>query len=193
MSVLVGASLPWCLGVAEVDVEVGIYSELSVLGHFGALVPGQRPAELFGQGGDRPGDRVAHGLGAMTRERGPVLDPLLLAVAWHWWEVQQHREPRRALNKRPNRGTVQSENQVTFPVSGHCPVFDLWGALADHDLGSDEPLAPLPGLSNCLCEGVGSWVFSGLGLVGWGSGFRVGLGLFSSRECRCRGFLLVCW
>ena len=49
------------------------------------------------------------------------------------------------------------------------------------------------GLSNRLCEGVGSWVFSGLGLVGWGSGFRVGLGLFSSRGCRCRGFLLVCW
>ena len=49
------------------------------------------------------------------------------------------------------------------------------------------------GLSNCLCEGVGSWVFIGLGLVGWGSGFRVGLGLFSSRGCRCRGFLLVCW
>ncbi len=55
---------------------------------------------------------------------------------------------------------------------------------------SDELLA---GLSNRLCEGLGSWVFSGLGLVGWGSGFRVGLGLFSSRGCRCRGFLLVCW
>ena len=49
------------------------------------------------------------------------------------------------------------------------------------------------GLSNRLCEGVGSWVFSGLGLVGWGSGFRVGLGLFSSRGRRRRGFLLVCW
>ena len=46
------------------------------------------------------------------------------------------------------------------------------------------------GLSNRLCEGVGSWVFSGLGLVGWGSGFRVGLGLFSSRGRRRRGFLL---
>ena len=53
--------------------------------------------------------------------------------------------------------------------------------------------AALVGLSNRLCEGVGSWVFIGLGLVGWGSGFRVGLGLFSSRGCRCRGFLLVCW
>ena len=49
------------------------------------------------------------------------------------------------------------------------------------------------GLSNRLCEGVGSLGFIGSGLVGWGSGFRVGLGLFSSRGCRSRGFLLVCW
>ena len=30
------------------------------------------------------------------------------------------------------------------------------------------------GLSNCLCEGVGSCWFIGLGSFGWGSGFRVG-------------------
>ena len=35
--------------------------------------------------------------------------------------------------------------QVTFPVSWHCPVVGLGGALADHDLGADELLAPLPG------------------------------------------------
>ena len=142
----------------------------------------------------------------MTGKRGPVVDSLLLAVSWHGWKVQQHREPGRALNKRPDRGTLQSEDQVAFPVSWHCPVVCLGRTLADHDLGTDELLAPPlgagsgdsqrspgSGLSNRLCEGVGSWVFSGLGLVGWGSGFRVGLGLFSSRGCRCRGFLLVCW
>ena len=64
----------------------------------------------------------------------------------------------------------------------------------EHDLLSrGAPARGVMGLSNRLCEGVGSWVFIGLGLVGWGSGFRVGLGLFSSRGCRCRGFLLVCW
>ena len=48
VGVLVGATLPWTLGVAEVDVEIGVYAELSVLGHLGSLVPGQRLAELLG-------------------------------------------------------------------------------------------------------------------------------------------------
>ena len=72
------------------------------------------------------------------------MDPLLLAVSWHGWKVQQHREPGRALNKGPDRGTLQSEDQVSFPVSWHCPVVGLGRTLADHDLGADELLAPPP-------------------------------------------------
>ena len=148
VGVLVGSTLPWCLGVAEVDIQIGIYSQLRVLGHLGSLVPGQRTAQLMWQGGDRLGDRVSDGLGAMTGKRGPVLDPLLLAVAWHAGKMQQHREPRRALNKRPDRGTLQSEDQVAFPVSWHCPVVGLGRTLGDHDLGTDElaapPLGPRP-------------------------------------------------
>jgi len=41
------------VGVTEVDVQAGAFSELGVLGHFGALVPGQRPADLLGQSRDR--------------------------------------------------------------------------------------------------------------------------------------------
>ncbi len=41
VGVLVGAALPWGLRVAEPDVEAGGYAELGVLGHLGALVPGQ--------------------------------------------------------------------------------------------------------------------------------------------------------
>ena len=37
VGVLVGASLPWTLGVAEVDVEAGVDAQLGVLGHFAAL------------------------------------------------------------------------------------------------------------------------------------------------------------
>ena len=115
VGVLVGATLPGTLGVAEVDVEIGVYSELSVLCHLGSLVPGQRAAQLFGQGGDRLSDSVSDCLGAMTGEWGPVVDPLLLAVSWHAGKMQQHRESRGALNKRPDRGTLQSEDQVAFP------------------------------------------------------------------------------
>ena len=76
------------------------------------------------------------------------MDPLLLAVSWHAGKMQQHREPRRALNKGPDRGTVQSEDQVAFPVAWHCPVVGLGRTLGDHDLGADElaapPLGPRP-------------------------------------------------
>ena len=129
VGVLVGSTLPWTLRVAEVDVEVGLCAELSMLSHFDSLVPGQRLPELLGQGDDRRSDSVSYGLGAMAGERGPVVDPLLFSVAWHGWEMQQHREPGGALNQRPDRGTPKSQDQVTFPVSWHCPVVGLGGAL----------------------------------------------------------------
>ena len=131
-------------GVAEVDGQAGVDAELGVLGHLGALVPGQRAAELLGQRGDRRSDGVADGLGAMAGESGTVFDPLPFAVAWHGWEVQQHREPGGALHKRPDRGTPKSGDQVTFPVAWHCPVVRLGRTFADHDLGADELAAPLP-------------------------------------------------
>ena len=73
---------------------------------------------------------------AVAGESGPVVDPLPFAVAWHGWKVSQHREPGGPLNQRPDRGTPKSDDQVTFPVSWHCPVVGLGGALADEDLGS---------------------------------------------------------
>ena len=87
--------------------EVGLCAELGVLGHFDSLVPGQRAAELLGQGGDRRSDGVSYGLGAVAGESGPVVDPLPFAVAWHGWKVQQHREPGGALHQRPDRGNSQ--------------------------------------------------------------------------------------
>ena len=50
--------LPGGLGVTEVDVEVGIYSELGVFGNLSAMVAGQGPAEQFGKARDRRSDRV---------------------------------------------------------------------------------------------------------------------------------------
>jgi len=45
-----------------------------------------------------------------------------------------------AFNRRSNGGTVQSEDQVTFPMSRFLAVVGLGWALADHDLGVDELL-----------------------------------------------------
>ena len=89
-------------------------------------------------------------------------------------------------------GTECGLRHLGFAALGIVDGFPC-GFLNSSDSGFDLRILGYGGLSNRLCEGVGSWVFSGLGLVGWGSGFRVGLGLFSSRGCRCRGFLLVCW
>ena len=43
-----GASLPRRLGVVEVDVDSGVDTELDVLSHFSALIPGQRLPQVFG-------------------------------------------------------------------------------------------------------------------------------------------------
>ena len=99
VGVLVGAALPGAVGVTEVDVEVGIDSQLGVLGHLGALVPGQRAAQLLGQRGDRRGDGVAHGLGAVPGQGRAIVDSGLLAVAGHGGQVQQHREAGAALDE----------------------------------------------------------------------------------------------
>ena len=99
VGVLVGAALPGAVGVTEVDVEVGIDSQLGVLGHLRALVPGQRAAQLLGQRGDRRGDGVAHGLGAVPGQGRAILDSGHLAVAGHGGQVQQHREAGAALDE----------------------------------------------------------------------------------------------
>ena len=74
---------------------------------------------------------------------GPfVLLAGLRSVALHRREVQQHREPCRALDEGADRGTTQPEDQVSFPMAGHGPVVRLGRALADEDLVGDERLAP---------------------------------------------------
>src|SRR5438067_242253 len=52
---------------------------------------------------------------------------------------------RRALHQRADRGTVQPQDEVPFPVTRHRPVAHFCWPLADHDLRHDESLAPTPG------------------------------------------------
>ena len=44
-----------------------------VLGHLGALVPGQRTTQFLGQGHDGARDGIANGLGTMTSESRSIL------------------------------------------------------------------------------------------------------------------------
>src|SRR4051794_18685682 len=71
VGVLVGAALPGALRVAEVHLQARVDLQLGVLGQLGALVPGQRAAQVLGQGAELGGDRVADGLGARPGDGGP--------------------------------------------------------------------------------------------------------------------------
>ncbi|MDB5648907.1 MAG: hypothetical protein JWL62_427 [Hyphomicrobiales bacterium] len=40
IGVFVGAALPWAVWIAEINVKAGSDPQMSMLGHFGALIPG---------------------------------------------------------------------------------------------------------------------------------------------------------
>src|SRR4051812_27588854 len=83
VGVLVRAALPGAVGIAEVDLNACVDLQARVLGHLGALIPGQRSSQLFGYGDDRARDGVAHRLNPMPGERGPVLGARSVTVARH--------------------------------------------------------------------------------------------------------------
>ena len=117
VGVLVGASLPGRVGVAEVDGDTGLDAEAGVFGHLDALVPGDRAAQRVGQCRDRGGHLVSD-----------VFSGLVVA------EVQQDHEAGGTLDQCADRGTVvAADDQVAFPVAGHGSVGDLGRAFADHD------------------------------------------------------------
>ena len=59
----------------------------------------------------------------------------------HAWQMQQQREPGAAFDEGSNRGAVEPENQIAFPVTWHGAVVCFRWPLRDHDLGADERLA----------------------------------------------------
>jgi len=105
-----------------------------VLCHLGALVPGQRSSQLLGQGGDGARNCVAYSFGSMAGERRTILHAGFLTVTYHSRQVQQHGEPRRALDKCSDSGAAKTQNEIAFPMPRHCTVGDFCWALADHDL-----------------------------------------------------------
>src|SRR5215212_7534152 len=142
VGVLVRAALPRAVGVAEVDLNAGLDPQLCVLAHLRPLIPGQRPPQPLGQGGDRAGDGVADRLGAVPGERGPVPHAGAEIVARHARQVEQDREPRRAFHQGADGRAAQPQDEVPLPVARHRPVGRLRRALGDHDLGGHEGLAP---------------------------------------------------
>src|SRR3546814_5478427 len=81
----------------------------------------------------------------MTGQGWPVLDGLSRPISLHARKMQQHGEARGPFNERADRGTAKAEDEVAFPMSGDCPVFDLRWSLADHDGFSEERLSTVAG------------------------------------------------
>ena len=63
----------------------------------------------------------------MAGERRTILYASFLTVTYHARQVQQHGEPRLALDQGSNGGAAKTENEITFPVSWHCTVGDSTG------------------------------------------------------------------
>src|SRR5271170_5531838 len=138
VSILVSAALPWAMRVAEVDLQSSINSQVYMLRHLCALIPGQGLTNLLGQGDDGACDSCADRFCTMTGKRGSVLDPCEIAIGRHARQMQQEREPCRAFYQSANRRTAQTENEIPLPVTGDRPISNLCWALADHDLGGNE-------------------------------------------------------
>jgi hypothetical protein len=59
--------------------------------------------------------------------------------------VNQHREPGRAIDQRADRGALESDDEVAFPVPRHGTVVGFGRTLADQDVRSDMCPGFLPG------------------------------------------------
>jgi hypothetical protein len=105
------------LRIAEVDLQTCINLQARVLSHLGSLVPSQRSSQLLGQGSNRARDCLAYSFGSMAGERRTILYASFLTVTYHARQVQQHGEPRLALDQGSNGGAAKTENEITFPVS----------------------------------------------------------------------------
>src|SRR4051812_22320951 len=141
IGVLVRATLPRAVRIAEVHLQPRVDPQSCVLRHLRPLVPGQRATEPPRQGGDRAGERIAHRRGTVPGQRWPIFLTRRHPMALHRWQVQQHREPRRPLDEGADRRAMEAEDQISLPVPWHRPVPCLGRTLADEDLGRDERLA----------------------------------------------------
>ena len=74
----------------------------------------------------------------MASQGRPVLDSGLFTVTVHGRQVQQHRETSGSLDKCADSRFVEADDEITFPVPWHCPVFNLGRSLADQHFRSDE-------------------------------------------------------
>jgi len=140
VGVLVRTTLPRAPRITEVDIHSRLHTQLGILGHFGTLIPSQRPSELLGKISDGQGNRIPHSLGPVACEGTSVLWGGFLPTVRHWGEVEKKGEARRSFHKRPNRRLPESDDEVAFPMAWDGPILHLGGSLTYPNVRGDEGL-----------------------------------------------------
>ena len=125
VAVLVGGALPGRVGIAEVGLAARSEGEAGVLGHLDALVPGEGRHQGGRESVGHLDQCVGHGGGVTAG------DPLDHGVAGGAF-VEGHQ----------GRGVALADDEVSFPVSGNCPVLDLGRAVGDGGLTDPATDAP---------------------------------------------------
>ena len=125
------------LRIGEEHRDAGLDRERCVSGHLLAAIPGQRPCQLGGECRHRVRQRVLHRDRAIASQGGTILGCLLVPVSLLAWEVDEHREPGHAVDDGADRGTLQPDQQIAFPMAGNSAVLSFRRAFADQGSGSD--------------------------------------------------------
>ena len=77
----------------------------------------------------------------MTGKGWSILNPHSIAIGCLARQMPQEREPCGSFYQCADRRTVEAENEIALPVTGHRSISDFRGALANHDRGINERFA----------------------------------------------------
>ena len=121
VGVFVAGSLPWAVGVGEVDLDAGVPRQLGVAGHFGPAVVGKRLAQSRGDGIEGALESTAGGIGIERVHAG------------------KQNEAAAAFDQGTDgRAICRSLDQVALPMAGDQPLEDVFGPGRDLDIVGDE-------------------------------------------------------
>src|SRR5882672_1019300 len=95
-----------------------------MLAHLRALIPGQRSTKLLRERDHRLCDRIAHSPGAVSRECWAVLFSRLASMPRKRWQMKQYCKSCCSLDQCSYRGTGESKNEISFPMTRYGAILD---------------------------------------------------------------------
>lgn len=124
VGIFIRATLPGLVWIAEVDLDIRGEREVSVLGHFAATIPRQRPVQLLRQA-----------TGAFDQ----CVDHRLAVLVGH---LHQDHIACLPLDQRGDLAVLVAKHQIAFPVTWHRPISRISRSLADRHRVFDAAVVP---------------------------------------------------